>query len=107
MAQTFLRQETINGANYNVVKDTDIQVITGPSWLFAMFADYTHPTKPWHKIIPVIDPNGTPIIGASVLDDPNWDFLAKVPIPKPDNTESRQVRDWLTLTDYVFFEELQ
>lgn len=104
---TIIRQEVKDGLTYNVVKDTDIQVLTGPAWLFAMFANYTHPTKPWHKIIPVIDPDGTPIIGTSVLDDPNWDFLAGVPIPNPERTESRQVRYWLTMTYYVFLEEVQ
>jgi hypothetical protein len=104
MARRIIRQETIDGINYNVVEDSDITVYTGPSWLFAMFNNYTHPTKPWHKIIPVIDPNGKPIIGQSVLDDPTWDFLAENPITY--NSESKAVRDWLEPIAYVFLEEI-
>ncbi len=103
MAKTVLRQETIDGVTYNVVQDTDVVVLTGPSWLFNQFQDYTHPTKPWFKIKPIIDPNGKPIIGQSVLDDPNWDFLAENPITY--NSESKQVRDWLELIPHVFLEE--
>ncbi len=106
MPRTILRQETIEGITYNVVKDDAITVLTGPSWLFNIFKHYTHPLKPWHKIIPVIDPDGKPIIGLSVLDDPNWDFLADIPVVNPNTQEGKQVRDWLIPTDYIFLEEI-
>lgn len=104
MARTILRTETIDGVTYNVVKDDAVTVLTGPAWLFELFRDYTHPTKPWHKIVPVIDPDGKPIIGPSVLDDPNWDFLAENPVSSPTG-ESRFVRDWLYGRKYVFYEQ--
>lgn len=107
MARTILRTETIDGVTYNVVKDDVVNVLTGPAWLFEMFKDFTHPLKPWLKIVPVIDPDGKPIIGLSVLDDPNWDFLAENPMPNPTGTESRYVRDWLYTRKHVFYEAIE
>jgi hypothetical protein len=104
MARRIIRQETIDGTLYNVVEDDAVTVLTGPNWLFNMFNDFTHPVKPWHKIKPVIDPDGKPIIGMSVLDDSNWDFLAENPITY--NSESKAVRDWLEPIAYVFLEEI-
>ncbi len=104
MARIIIRQETIAGVTYNVVKDESITVYTGPAWLFDQFKDYTHPVKPWLKIVPVIDPEGKPIIGESVLEDPNWDFLATNPMPNPEGTDSRFVRDWLEPIPFVSIE---
>jgi hypothetical protein len=103
MARTILRQETIDGVEYNVVKDDAITVYTGPSWLFDQFKDYTHQKKPWLKIVPVVDPDGKPIIGDSVFNDPNWDYLGENPITNPQG-ESRFLRDWLYPRKFVFYE---
>jgi hypothetical protein len=105
MPRTILRQETIEGTVYNVVEDSDIIVCTGPTWLFNQFKDYTHPVKPWLKIIPVIDPNGKPIIGQSVLDDPNWDYLAENPINY--SGQSKPVREWLQPIPFVSLEPVE
>jgi hypothetical protein len=107
MARRIIRQETIDGTLYNVVEDDAVTVLTGPNWLFNMFNDFTHPVKPWHKIKPVIDPDGKPIIGMSVLDDSNWDFLAVVPVVNPETQEGKQVRDWLIPINHVYLEEVQ
>jgi hypothetical protein len=105
MASKVLRQESIEGLIFNVVENSEIVVFTGPAWLFDIFKNFNHPQKPWFKIVPEIDPNGNPIIGSSVLEDPKWDFIGQNQIPNPEGTESRYVRDWLIPIPFVFFEK--
>ena len=48
------------------------------------------------SIIAATDPDGNPIVGKQVLDDPDYDYLEGAQIADPDNpTDKRLIRDWL------------
>lgn len=81
---------------------TNIDVLTGPNWLFEQFKDLQHPTKN-AKIHPTIDPDGDPIVGMSVLDDPDWDFIGENLIESPDG-EKKNIREWLTTKKFKYEE---
>lgn len=81
--------------------ETDIDVLTGPTWLFESFKDFTHPLKPTAKLKPSIDPDGDPIIGMQVLTDPDWEFISEVSSP---DGETLKVRDFLTTKKYKYYE---
>ena len=80
------------------IVETNIDVYTGPMWLFEMFNEFKHPSKP-SMLKPVIDPDGDPIIGIQVLEDPDWDYLEGVEV------FSKLIRDHITIKKYKYVEE--
>lgn len=80
-----------------MIVTTDIDVFTGPEWLFNHFNEYTNPNGT-AMIKPIIDPDGDPIIGTKVLDDPDWDFLDDVVL------NGKLIREHLVIKKYKYEE---
>lgn len=78
-----------------------LKVFTGPLWLFEMFNGYRN-EKGTAELKPVIDPDGNPIIGKQVLEDPTWDT-----IPNASNINGKALRDWLIEIPYCYLEEIE
>lgn len=68
-------------------------VLTGPEWLFELYNGYVNKLGT-AKIQPIIDPDGKPIIGKSILSDPDWDLTIDV--------NGRPVSDWLEEIPHVY-----
>ena len=75
-----------------------LTVYTAPMWLYEMFNGYRN-DKGTAELRPVIDPDGNPIIGKQVLDDPDWDN-----IPNAANINGKPLREWLTEIPYCYLE---
>jgi hypothetical protein len=77
-----------------------MKVLTGPEWLFEMFNGIKNP-KGTAMIQPARDAKNRPIIGHSVLNDPDWDYLTGTKLTDPNNpNDTRVIGDWLIEIDY-------
>jgi hypothetical protein len=72
-----------------------MKVLTSHEWVAAMFDGYSN--KPTNKIQLVRDINERPIIGTSILTDPDYDL--SIPIKSPDG-EVRALGKWFWEIDY-------
>jgi hypothetical protein len=73
-----------------------MKVFTGPIWLFLAFNGYQN-EKGTAVIQPILDNNGNPIIGTSILDDPTWNL--QIPVTSPENV-TKPLIEWLEEIDY-------
>lgn len=81
----------------SIVTHPWLTVYTGPAWLMQMFNGFT---KGVNRIQVVIDPNGKPIIGTSIAQDPTWDL--QVPITNPETNITKPLIDWLEEIPYCY-----
>lgn len=75
---------------------TTLKVLTGPQWLFEAFNGYTN-AKGTAMIQPLIDPDGKPIIGKSILTDPTWNLQ--------DEINGKPIVEWLEEIPYCYLED--
>ena len=73
-----------------------MKVLTSHEWVASMFDGYSN--KATNKIQLVRDINDRPIIGTSILTDP--DYNLDIPIPSPIDGEVKSLRDWFWEIDY-------
>ncbi len=78
-----------------------MKVFTGYEWLFKMFKGYRNEKKTAY-INPSRDAQGRPVIGLSLLNDP--DFSLDLVVQSPEG-EERTILDWLEEIDYEPREE--
>lgn len=75
-----------------------LTVFTGPQWLFEMFNGYTN-KKGTAQIIPVIDPDGKPIINKNIANDPTWNLN--------DMVNGKPIIEWLEEVPYCYIEQTE
>lgn len=73
-----------------------MKVITGPNWLFDLYNGYKN-EKGTAEIKPVLDKYDRPILGMSVLKDPDFEHIEKV---TSTDGETRHVREFLEIIDF-------
>ena len=71
-----------------------LKVFTGPLWLMDIWNGYT---KDASKIKITIDPDGKPIVGTSIAQDPTWDLTTEV--------NGKPLIEWLEEIPYCYLEE--
>lgn len=86
-----------------IVNVTDVVCLTGEKWLFDQFDGFSN-INGTALIHPIFDPDGDPIIGKHVLDDPDWDFMGQIEATNPNTQESKSVENWLSEKVFKYFE---
>jgi hypothetical protein len=72
-----------------------MKVFTGPQWLFDAFNGYTN-AKNTAMILPIIDPDGKPIISKNIITDSTWNLQ--------DEINGKPIIDWLVEIPYCYYE---
>ena len=72
-----------------------MKVLTSHEWIAQMFDGYSN--KPTNKIQLVRDINERPIIGTSILNDPDYDLT--IPVTSPEG-ETKPLNEWFWEIDY-------
>ena len=80
-----------------MIIETDIDVLTGPDWLYDMMNGYKN-EKGTAELKPQKDPDGDYIISMNVLNDPDWQHLGQM------EANGKKLQEWLTVKKFKYEE---
>jgi len=79
------------------------KVLTGPQWLFDLYKGFKN-DKGTAIIQPIIDPDGVPIIGTSILN--SQDFDVDITIINPTTNQPTTPRAEIWEIPHCYYEEI-